>query len=57
MNAQVSLLEIYNEKIQDLLGESSNGRDREDQLKVVRGADGMEVPGLTYVPVCSQADQ
>ena len=47
---RLTLLEIYNEKVQDLLSDSS------DNLKVVSGAQGMEVLGLTHVDVQSAAD-
>lgn len=45
---KITLLEIYNEKIQDLLGEK--GR----VLKAVQGQYGMEVQDLTMVPVSSE---
>ncbi len=44
----ISLLEIYNEKIQDLLNPQGK-----QALKIVTGASGMEVPDLTTVPVTS----
>lgn len=47
---KVTLLEIYNEKIQDLLGEK--GR----VLKAVQGAYGMEVQDLTMVPVSNEKE-
>jgi hypothetical protein len=47
---KVTLLEIYNEKIQDLLGEK--GR----VLKAVQGQYGMEVQDLTSVAAGEQKD-
>lgn len=49
---KVTLLEIYNESIQDLL--SKKGADI--PLKVVKGEYGMEVPDLTMVRVASLDD-
>jgi kinesin family protein C2/C3 len=43
---RITLLEIYNEKIQDLLNPSGK-----QVLKAVSGQYGMEVPDLTYVNV------
>src|SRR5689334_18785224 len=42
---EVTLLEIYNEKIQDLLGDGKSNAT----LRAVRGEQGMTVQGLTYV--------
>ncbi len=47
---RLTLLEIYNEKVQDLLSDS------DDNLKVVNGPQGMEVLGLTQVEVTTAAD-
>lgn len=47
---KITLLEIYNEKIQDLLGEK--GR----VLKAVQGQYGMEVQDLTMVPVSNEKE-
>lgn len=47
---KVTLLEIYNEKIQDLLGEK--GR----VLKAVQGQYGMEVQDLTMVSVANEKE-
>lgn len=44
----ISLLEIYNEQIKDLLGDTSR------QLKCVQGKDGQEVPDLTMVSVSTK---
>jgi kinesin family protein C2/C3 len=46
---KITLLEIYNEKIQDLLAE----KGRKD-LKAVQGPNGMEVQDLTMVPVSTK---
>jgi hypothetical protein len=43
----VSILEIYNETIRDLLAENVGDR----QLSVKQGPQGMYVPDLTMVPV------
>ena len=43
----VSLLEIYNEEIRDLLAENVGDR----KLDIKQGKHGMHVPGLTIVPV------
>ncbi len=45
-NIKISLLEIYNERIQDLLGVAGAA-----PLKAVQGPHGMTVQDLTYVPV------
>ena len=45
-NIKISLLEIYNERIQDLLGAAGAA-----PLKAVQGPHGMTVQDLTYVPV------
>lgn len=45
----VSLMEVYNEKIRDLLAESVGDRT----LSVKKGPQGMYVPDLTIVPVHS----
>lgn len=44
----VSLLEVYNEEIRDLLGD---GRASEDKLEVKLGPYGNHVPGLISLPV------
>jgi len=44
----ISLLEIYNEQIKDLLGDTSK------QLKCVQGKDGQEVQDLTMVSVSTK---
>lgn len=41
----MSLLEIYNDQIKDLLGDTSK------KLKCVQGKDGQEVPDLTIISV------
>ena len=48
---KITLLEIYNDKIQDLLGEKG-GRE----LKPKQGQHGMEVPDLTSVIVKTKED-
>jgi len=45
---QVSLLEVYNEEIHDLL---SDARNPEDKLEVKMGPHGNYVPGLVSLPV------
>lgn len=45
---QVSLLEVYNEEIHDLL---SDARNSEDKLEVKMGPHGNYVPGLVSLPV------
>lgn len=47
----VNLLEIYNERVIDLLNSSDNGVS--DNLEIRRGPQGVFVPGLTEVPVSS----
>ena len=47
---RISLLEIYNERIQDLLSATPTA-----QLKAIQTAAGMQVQDLTYVPVSSAA--
>ena len=42
----VSVIEIYNEMIRDLLGD-----DRSAKLEVKQGKDGLFVPGLTEIQV------
>ena len=49
-NIRISLLEIYNERIQDLLSATPT-----QQLKAIQTASGMQVQELTYVPVSSAA--
>ena len=49
MEISVNLLEIYNERVIDLL--SSGGREASDSLEIRRGPQGVFVPGLTEVPV------
>ena len=49
-NIRISLLEIYNERIQDLLSATPT-----QQLKAIQTASGMQVQDLTYVPVSSAA--
>ncbi|WVZ49310.1 hypothetical protein U9M48_000679 [Paspalum notatum var. saurae] len=47
----VTILEIYNEKIRDLLDESN---DPSERLQIMRSADGTQgVPGLVDIPVCN----
>lgn len=48
---RITLLEIYNEKVQDLLSD-----DPSPNLKVVQGKEGMSVLGLTHAAV-SSADE
>ena len=49
-NIRISLLEIYNERIQDLLSATPT-----QQLKAIQTAGGMQVQELTYVEVSSAA--
>lgn len=49
-NFRLTLLEIYNEKVQDLLSDSG------EALKVVNGQHGMEVLGLQQMDVASPGD-
>jgi kinesin family protein C2/C3 len=51
MEISVNLLEIYNERVIDLL--SSGGRAASDSLEIRRGPQGIFIPGLTEVPVQS----
>jgi len=52
MKFSMTLLEIYNEEIRDLLTETKSPRAK--GLKVRHGKDGMEVDGLTKVVVSSK---
>jgi hypothetical protein len=49
----VSLLEIYNEKIVDLLASADGSGANASGLKVKKGENGVEVAGLVVVPVAS----
>lgn len=46
----LSILEIYNESIHDLLNNSNAGKEKE-KLDIRQTAEGNVVPGLTEVPV------
>jgi len=48
----VSMKEIYNEKIRDLLAE----KESEEELKILTGDRGMYVKGLTSIPVETEED-
>lgn len=54
-NISVSMKEIYNEKIKDLLADKVAGDDAEE-LKIVKGERGMFVKGLTLIPVETEED-
>lgn len=51
----VSMKEIYNEKINDLLREAKENKD-DDELKIMNGDRGMYVQGLTSEPVQTEEE-